>query len=97
MSLFSRVVAIGLVTAVKPLEPEFVLSGPLFSEAGDFGEKVPVCKALKNNADLPGQNCRFRNLFWVATATGIERWYLSLVLADRFPLLFMSGEMPESW
>jgi hypothetical protein len=71
-SLFPRVVAIGLVTALGSEWCKTVLSGPIFSEAGDFGEKVPVCNALKSNAEFSSPNCRFQSLAWAPTMNGIE-------------------------
>jgi hypothetical protein len=56
ISLFSRVIESDLVTAPLAIQAKFVLSRPMFSEACDFKDSVPVRNILKNGAEFDGPN-----------------------------------------
>lgn len=51
-----------LVTAVGARGAEIFLSGPIFSKAGDFVEKVPACRLLKNKTKSGDLNCKTHDL-----------------------------------
>jgi hypothetical protein len=54
--LFSRLIEMGLVTAPCAILAKIVLSRPIFSEACDFANSVPVRNTLKNGAEFGGPN-----------------------------------------